>query len=162
VIFISDIPFWMAFVSLISSAVVTVAMFIFVFHLTTFVLASLGASLILQLIPVFWFSSVYGFCSVVALGFLIVSVVLFQSALSDRLSRYKYLLNIGGTSLIRRIIIEGRPTIGITNGGLPFGNGTLSRFGQILPLFPISDLERLQHTQKGLLNPAWPIFSLKK
>ena len=99
VISISDIPFWMAFVSLISSAVVTVAMFIFVFHLTASVLAALGASLILQVIPVFWFSSVYGFCSVVALGFLMVSAVLFQSALSDRLSRYKYLLLFGASIL---------------------------------------------------------------
>ena len=97
VISISDISFWMAFVSLISSAVVTVAMFIFVFYLTVSVLAALGASLILQLIPVFWFSSIYGFCSVVALGFLMVSVVLFQSALSDRLSRYKYLLVFGAS-----------------------------------------------------------------
>ena len=99
VISISDIPFWMAFVSLISSAVVTVAMFIFVFHLTASVLTALGASLMLQVIPVFWFSGVYGFCSVVALGFLMVSVVLFQSALSDRLSRYKYLLLFGASIL---------------------------------------------------------------
>jgi hypothetical protein len=99
VISISDIPFWMAFVSLISSAIVTVMMFVFVFRLTISVSAALGASLILQLIPVFWFNSLYGFSSIVALAFFMVSVVLFQSALSDRLSRYTYPLLFGASIL---------------------------------------------------------------
>ena len=97
VISISDIPYWMSFVSLISSAVVTVAMFIFVLCLTTSVLTALAASLILQLIPVFWFNSLYGFCSIVALGFFMVSVIFFQIALSRRLSKYKYLLLFGAS-----------------------------------------------------------------
>lgn len=95
VISISDIPFWMAFASVISSAIVTAALFIFVLRLTTSLIAALGASLILQLIPVFWYNSIYGFTTMVSLAFFMVSVVLFQIALDERSTRQKYLLLFG-------------------------------------------------------------------
>jgi len=92
---LTDIPFWMAVASLIASAIITGALFVFVKRLTASCLTALGASLILQVSPIFWLSSLYGFATIVALAFLMISLVLFQSALINRYQRYKYLLFLG-------------------------------------------------------------------
>ncbi len=94
-----DIPYWMAMASLISNAIVTVSLFILVFRLTTSVVAALGASFILQLIPVFWYSGTYGFSTIVSLAFFMVSLVLFQIALDWHSGKRKYLLFAGALSL---------------------------------------------------------------
>ena len=79
----SDIPFWMALASLIASATVTVALYIFLYRLTKSLPVALGAALALQLNPTFWFNSVYGFATIVALALLLVSLVLFQEVLES-------------------------------------------------------------------------------
>lgn len=89
---ISGFPRWMALASLVSSAAVTVALFMFVFRLTGSVPPALGAALILQLMPVFWFNSVYGFAPMVALAFFMPSLVLFQSALAGPSSKQRSML----------------------------------------------------------------------
>ncbi len=92
---ISNVSFWMAQISLLSGAAITIAIFIFVFRLTTSFLSAFGATLILQLFPIFWFSSLCGFTTIVALAFFMISLVLFQNALIDRLSICKYLKLLG-------------------------------------------------------------------
>lgn len=96
---IDKIPFWMAIVSLISSAAVTAALFIFVSRLTDSVLVASSASLILQLIPAFWFNSSYGFPTIVALALLMLSLILLQGAFGKSPSRYKYLQGFGALIL---------------------------------------------------------------
>jgi len=86
VISLSDAPVWMAYATLISSAVVTILLFISVLLLTRSILASIGACIILQLMPVFWVNSLYGFPSIVALSFFILSFVLFQAAIINNQS----------------------------------------------------------------------------
>ena len=92
VISVSSIPFWLTLASLISSAIITGGIFAFVFRLTHSLLSAFGASLILQFIPIFWFSSLYGFPTIVSLSLFVMSLVLFQSALSKSLSLHIYAL----------------------------------------------------------------------
>jgi len=96
---IGGIPFALAVASLISSAVVTGALFLFVFRLTHSVSVASGASFILQLIPTFWLNSLYGFPTIVALAFLMLSLVLFQGALGEGLLGYKYVGFLGAAIL---------------------------------------------------------------
>lgn len=88
----SNIAFFMSVLSYVASAIITIAMFIFVFKLTRSIGAGFLASLILQLVPVFWFNSIYGFPSIVALAFLMVSIVFFQTAFHNFLSGKGYIL----------------------------------------------------------------------
>jgi hypothetical protein len=90
-----SVPFWMTFVSLIASAAITAALFIFVFRLTGSVLAAFGAALILQFNPTFWFNSLYGFATIVAFALFMGSLALFQSALNKSSPRFQYLLFLG-------------------------------------------------------------------
>jgi hypothetical protein len=99
VISISNAPFWMAFSTLISSAIVTIALFISVFQLTRSILASIGACIILQLMPVFWSSSLYGFPSIVSLAFFMVSFVLFQYAVKDHPSEINQIFLVAAAVL---------------------------------------------------------------
>ncbi len=106
-----DIPSWMTFASLTSSAVVTLTLFILVFRLTSSFIAALSASLLLQVMPVFWQNSVYGFPTMVALAFLMISLVSFQSALNVQSGKRKYLLFVGAFVLYLLAIMTKLDTV---------------------------------------------------
>lgn len=73
---------WMAIVSFLASAVVTGMLYIFVLKLNGSVWVALGACLMLQLNPAFWNNSIYGFPSIIAIAFMLISLVMFQTALN--------------------------------------------------------------------------------
>ena len=78
----ANIIAWMTTASYIASAVVTAALYIFIFQLSGSNLAASGAGLLLQLNPTFWFNSIYGFPTILAIAFLLLALVLFQSGLA--------------------------------------------------------------------------------
>jgi hypothetical protein len=72
---------WMTLASLLASAIATAMLYLFVLNLTQSVWAAAGAGLLLQLVPAFWFNSIYGFPTMLAISFFLVSLVMFQIGL---------------------------------------------------------------------------------
>ena len=94
VISIANLSMWLTMSSLLAGAVVTVAMFAFVYRLTASWWAAWAAALVLQLIPPFWFNNLYGFPTMVALAFFMSSLVVLQSAVAQK-TRQKGMLLVG-------------------------------------------------------------------
>ena len=94
VISIANLSMWLTMSSLLAGAMVSVAMFGFVYRLTASWWAAWAAALVLQLIPPFWFNNLYGFPTMVALAFFMSSLVLLQSAVVQG-GRSKGILLVG-------------------------------------------------------------------
>ena len=77
-----DIVFVMAAASVVSSALFSAAFFLFTFNITLSLPVAMVMTLLVQLCPFFWLSSLYGFPTLVAVCLFMVSVCLFQWALS--------------------------------------------------------------------------------
>lgn len=86
----SDIPFLMTFVSLTANAVTTGALSAFLLYATGSISVVLGALALTQLTPIFWLNSLYGFPTIVALAFFVVSLLLFHCALDHSSATYRY------------------------------------------------------------------------
>jgi hypothetical protein len=74
----AQVPRWLALIGLAASAAATVATYFFALRLFHSTLAGVGAALMLQLVPPFWFSSIYGFPSILSIAFLMSAVLLFD------------------------------------------------------------------------------------
>jgi len=99
VISYSDIPVYMAIVSLIASTVITVSMFSIVFHLTLSYTTAILATIFLQTIPIFWLSSIYGFPTIVALALFLFSFIVFQRSVAQDLLPIRYFLTVSSLVL---------------------------------------------------------------
>ncbi len=173
---ISGFPRWMALASLVSSAIVTVALFMFVFRLTTSVLPAFGAALILQLMPVFWFNSVYGFAPIVALAFFTSSLVLFQNALARRSSKQRSML-LAAAAILYGLAVFTKVDISLASAayGLPVWRSDrslrtrviwialLAAFSALVYLLFHQYAESLERTPQvaafdlGRFNSRWPL-----
>ncbi|HSF81642.1 MAG TPA: hypothetical protein VLA49_10435 [Anaerolineales bacterium] len=78
----ANIIVWMTITSYVASAVVTAMVFVFIFNLTGSIMAASGAGVLLQLNPTFWFNSLYGFPTILAIAFLFLALIFFQTGLS--------------------------------------------------------------------------------
>jgi hypothetical protein len=92
---IAQIPLGMSLTSLIANAITTASLLVFLLRATGSLSLSLGASTLLQLTPIYWLSSLYGFPTIVALALFVASLVPFQSALTigSRRFRWPFLLS---------------------------------------------------------------------
>jgi len=95
----SNIPICMAIASFIASAVITVSMLIIVFQLTSSFAAAILATVFLQGIPIFWISSIYGFSTIVALAFFLLSFILFSRSIGEDQVPLRYFLILGSSVL---------------------------------------------------------------
>jgi len=92
----AHIALWLALIGVAASAVATTAAYIFVLRLTGSILAGVGTAVMLQLVPPFWYSSIYGFPSIASIACLLVSVNLFDSYLARDTGYARYLLLLLG------------------------------------------------------------------
>jgi hypothetical protein len=73
-----ELPRFMAILSLAMSAIFSASFFLFLLEQSRSPLMALTGTLGIQFVPIYWLSSLYGFPTIVALGFLMCSIVLFQ------------------------------------------------------------------------------------
>ena len=86
------IPIWMTVSSLLASAGITIAMFLFVRSLTHSVPIALTIAVLVQFNPAFFMFSIYGFPTVPAIALFLFSLVSFQHALEVRTRENKVTL----------------------------------------------------------------------
>ena len=77
----NQIIFTMALMSVLFSSLFSAVFFVFVHSISGTLFTAGITTLLVQVCPFFWLSSLYGFPTIVALGVFMVSVVVFQSAL---------------------------------------------------------------------------------
>jgi hypothetical protein len=88
----SNIIRLMTIASFLASAVVTGTLFIFTSKITGSAWIALGACIVLQLNPTFWNNSIYGFPSIVAIALMLISLVIFETALKQGKVHYQVAL----------------------------------------------------------------------
>jgi hypothetical protein len=93
-----DLPWFMSILSLIAAAGATAAMFGVVYQITRSGAAAVGAALLIQVAPVFWFNASYGFPSMVSLALFLAGLFAWQLALNLRQAAGRFLL--GGAALL--------------------------------------------------------------
>lgn len=79
----------MTWLSYFSSAILTAAVFIFIFRMTNSILAAGSGALVLQLNPAYWFNSIYGFPTLVAAALLLLAAISFQKGMFSKSSKEK-------------------------------------------------------------------------
>jgi len=85
----SQLPTFMAALSLAMSAFLSAGFYLFVLEQSKSRLAATIGTLGIQFAPIYWISSLYGFPTIVALGILMCSLVLFQHTFNSSSKRIK-------------------------------------------------------------------------
>lgn len=89
---IATVPVWMTAVTIVSSAIITMAVFVFVYLFARSLLTASAVTLLLQFNPAFFMLGLYGFAVVPAIALFFCALVAFQVALPMQTAVRRYLL----------------------------------------------------------------------